>query len=134
MSVKYSRRTNLSDEFTEQATKEINEELEHNSQILKSCQNDEDIINKCSEIEKHLHKIKGLAPMMDQKKVGELAWLNDELIKKIIEGKKIQGIFETITHSNKLMKDLMQDSTLEIDDLMQTIKTKYAEYLDKESV
>jgi chemotaxis protein histidine kinase CheA len=134
MSVKYSRRTNLSNEFTEQATKEINEEIEHNSQIIKSCKNDEDITNKCSEIEKHLHKIKGLAPMMGQKQIGELAWLNDKLIKKIIEGKKIQGIFETINQSNKLMKDLMQNSTLEIDDPIQIIKTKYAAYLDKESV
>ncbi len=126
--MKYSRRTNLSDEFSEQATKEINEELDHNSQILKSCQNDKDISNKCPEIEKHLHKIKGLAPMMGQKKIGELAALNDELIKKILEGKKIEGIFETIKQSNKLMKDLMQDSTVEIDGLKQTIKTKYAEF------
>jgi len=128
--VKYSRRTNLSDEFTKESTKEIHEELEHNSQILKSCQNDEDISNKCSEIEKHLHKIKGLAPMMGQKKIGELASLNDELIKKILEGEKIEGIFETIKQSNKLMKDLMRDSTVEIDGLKQTIKTKYAEFFD----
>ena len=128
--MKYSRRTNLSDEFSEQATKEINEELDHNSQILKSCQNDEDISNKCPEIEKHLHKIKGLAPMMGQKKIGELASLNDELIKKILEGEKIEGIFETIKQSNKLMKDLMRDSTVEIVGLKQTIKTKYAEFFD----
>jgi len=128
--VKYSRRTNLSDDFTEQATKEINEELDYNSQILKSCQNDEDISNKCPEIEKHLHKIKGLAPMMGQKKIGELAALNDELIKKVLEGKKIEGIFETIKQSNKLMKDLMQDSTVEIVGLKHTIKTKYAEFFD----
>jgi len=128
--VKYSRRTNLSDNFTEQATKEVNEELEHNSQILKSCQNDEDISNKCPEIEKHLHKIKGLAPMMGQKKIGELASLNDQLIKKILEGEKIEGIFETIKQSNKLMKDLMLDSTVEINGLKQTIKTKYAEFFN----
>ncbi len=128
--MKYSRRTNLSDEFTEQAVKEIHEELEHNSQILKSCQNDEDISNKCPEIEKHLHKIKGLAPMMGQKKIGELASLNDELIKKILEGEKIEGIFETIKQSNKLMKDLMLDSTVEINGLKQTIKTKYAEFFN----
>ncbi|HEU05020.1 MAG TPA: hypothetical protein ENH95_07935 [Nitrosopumilus sp.] len=120
----------MSDEFIKQATKEIHEELEHNSQILKSCQNDEDFSNKCSEIEKHLHKIKGLAPMMDQKKIGELASLNDELIKKILEGEKIKGIFETIKQSNKLMKDLIRDSTVEIVGLKQTIKTKYAEFFD----
>ncbi|MCH8324356.1 MAG: hypothetical protein IH813_04570, partial [Thaumarchaeota archaeon] len=82
------------------------------------------------EIEKHLHKIKGLAPMMGQKKIGELASLNDELIKKILEGEKIEGIFETTKQSNKLMKDLMRDSTVEIDGLKQTIKTKYAEFFD----
>ena len=119
----------MSDEFTKQATKEINEELENNSKILESCHNDEDITKRSSEIEKHLHKIKGLAPMMGQNKVGELSSLSDELIKKIIEGKKIPGIFETINQSNKLMKDLMQDSTILIDDLKQSIKTKHAEFL-----
>ncbi len=64
------------------------------------------------------------------KKIGELASLNDELIKKILEGEKIKGIFETIKQSNKLMEDLMRDSTVEIDDLKQTIKTKYAEFFD----
>ncbi len=68
--------------------------------------------------------------MMGQKKIGELASLNDELIKKTLEGKKIKGIFETIKQSNKLMKDLMRDSTVEIDSLKQTIKTKYAEFFD----
>jgi len=68
--------------------------------------------------------------MMGQQKIGELASLNGELIKKIVEGKKINGIFETINQSNKLMKDMLQDSTLEIDDLKQIIKTKYSEFLD----
>jgi len=128
--VKYSRRTNLSDEFTKQATKEINEELKSTSQILKLCQSDSDIEKQCSEIEKHLHKIKGLAPMMGQKKLGELASLNDELIKKILEGKKIEGIFETINQSTQLMKDIMQDSTMKIDDLKKTIKTKHSAFLN----
>ncbi len=68
--------------------------------------------------------------MMGQKKIGELASLNDELIKKILEGEKIEGIFETIKQSNKLMKDLMEDSTMKIDDLKQTIKTKHSAFLN----
>ena len=73
----------MSDEFTAQATKEINEELEQNYFTSSySCQNDEDITNKSSDIEKHLHKIKGLAPMMKQDKVGELASLNDDIDQK----------------------------------------------------
>jgi chemotaxis protein histidine kinase CheA len=119
----------MSDEFSKAATKEIKEELESNSQILKLCQNDEDVEKKSLDIAKHLHKIKGLAPMMGQKKVGELAALNDLLIKKILEGKKVEGIFETIRQSNQLMKDLMQDSTMNIDELKHTIETKYSALL-----
>ncbi|MFQ5573110.1 MAG: hypothetical protein ACE5EJ_02540 [Nitrosopumilaceae archaeon] len=130
MSVKYSKRTNMSDEFTKAAVQEINDELEGNSQILNSCKNDDDIKRKCSEIEKHLHKIKGLAPMMGQKKIGELASINDALIKKIIEGEKIQGIFENITQSNQLMKDLMKDSTIDITGRIQNIKKEYSVFLD----
>lgn len=128
--MKNSRRTYLSDEFSKQATLEINKELEDTSNLIKSCQNDDDITSTSSEIQKHLHKIKGLAPMIGQTKVGELASLNDKLIKKIIEGKKIQGIYDTVTQSHKLMKDLMQGTELEIDVLKQSIKTKHAEFLE----
>ena len=128
--MKYSRRTNVSDEFRQVATKEINEELEANSQILKSCNNDEDVHTSSSEIEKHLHKIKGLAPMMGHDSIGELASLNDSLIKKILDGQKIEGINDVLTQSNQLMKKIMQDQTISIDELKQTIKTKYSAFLD----
>jgi chemotaxis protein histidine kinase CheA len=130
MSVKYCRRTNMSDEFHKVAAQEINEELEGNSNILKLCKNDEDMMKKSSDIEKHLHKIKGLAPMMGQKKIGELASLNDILIKKILEGKKIVGIFDTINQSNQIMKELMKDSTISIEELKQTIMKKHYGLLD----
>ncbi|MFQ5572795.1 MAG: phosphorelay protein [Nitrosopumilaceae archaeon] len=120
----------MSDEFKEVAQKEINQELESNSQILKSCSNDEDIEKNSHEIEKHLHKLKGLAPMTGYKSIGELASLNDSLIKKILEGKKIAGIFETISKSNQLMKEIMQNSNISIDELKQTIKTKHSAFLD----
>ncbi len=129
MSVKYSRRTNMSDEFSKAARKEITDELEANSQILKSCDDDGDIETKCPDIEKHLHKIKGLAPMMGQEKIGEIASLNDKLIKKIIEGEKIEGIFETITKSNKIMEDLMKDPTINTDELKKFILSKHSRFL-----
>ena len=59
----------MSDEFTQVATKEINEELDGIEGILNSCTNDDDITNNSTDIEKHLHKIKGLAPMMGQEGV-----------------------------------------------------------------
>ncbi|GFN39104.1 MAG: hypothetical protein YK1309IOTA_110001, partial [Marine Group I thaumarchaeote] len=72
----------MSDEFTQIATKEINEELTGIEVILNSCKNDEDITNNSTDIAKHFHKIKGLAPMMGQEGVGEIAALNDTLMKK----------------------------------------------------
>ncbi|MFB5645347.1 MAG: hypothetical protein ACE5R3_01970 [Nitrosopumilaceae archaeon] len=66
--MKNSRRTYLSEEFTKQAILEINKELDDMSNLIKSCQDDDDITNISSEIQKHLHKIKGLAPMIGQTK------------------------------------------------------------------
>lgn len=50
------------------ATQEIKEELEHIKNILGSCSSDSDIVEQCKEIEGHLHKIKGLTPMMGKQK------------------------------------------------------------------
>lgn len=120
----------MSDEFTQVATKEINEELAGIEVILNSCKNDEDITNNSTDIEKHLHKIKGLAPMMGQKGVGEIAALNDTLMKKIIAGQIIEGIFETSNESNHLMKNLMNDSTTDFTELKEKLKTKYSKFLE----
>ncbi len=120
----------MSDEFTRVATNEIIEELKANSRILKSCKIDQDIVKNCSEIGKHLHQIKGLAPMIGYNAVGELASINDSLIKKILDGQKITGIFETINKSNQLMNDLIQNPALNIDEIKHTIKTKHSEFLD----
>lgn len=120
----------MSDEFTKVAAKEINEELEGITGILNSCNNDQDINNNSFEIAKHLHKIKGLAPMMGQKGMGEVASLNDALIKKITSGKVIEGIYEILNESNRLMKNLMNDSTISIDELKEKFKTKYSAFLE----
>lgn len=119
----------MSDEFTKAARQEINDELESNSQILKSCKNDDDIKKNSSAIEKQLHKIKGLAPMMGQKQIGEIASINDTLIKKIIGGNKISGIFETMNKSNQLMKELMSDSSKDISGFLKNIKNAHSEFL-----
>jgi len=120
----------MSDEFTQIATKEINEELTGIEGILNSCKNDEDITNNSTDIEKHLHKIKGLAPMMGQEGVGEIAALNDTLMKKIIAGQIIEGIFETSNESNHLMKNLMNGSTTNISELKEKLKTRYSELFE----
>lgn len=120
----------MSDEFTKVATNEINEELQANSRILKLCYTDQDIIKNGSELRKHLHKIKGLAPMAGYNSIGKLASINDSLITKILNGEKIKGIFETVNQSNQIMNKLVQNPSLSIDDITQTIKTRHSEFLD----
>ena len=120
----------MSDEFTQVATKEINEELDRIEGILNTCTNDDDITNNRTDIEKHLHKIKGLAPMMGQEGVGEIAALNDTLMKKIIGGQIVEGIFEISNESIHLMKNLMNGSTINIAELKAKLKTRYSEFFD----
>jgi len=120
----------MSDEFTQIATKEINEELAGIEGILNSCKNDEDVTNNSTDIEKHLHKIKGLAPMMGQKGVGEIAALNDTLIKKIIGGQIVQDIFEISNESIHLMKNLMNGSITNVAELKTKLKTRYSEFFE----
>lgn len=120
----------MTDEFVKVSEKEINEELEGISKILDSCKNDNEIKEKCQEIKNHLHKIKGLAPMMGKKGISEIASINDSLLKKILEDNMVDGIFETISESNQLMKNLMQDSTLEMNEFIKTIKTKHSAFLE----
>jgi len=120
----------MSDEFTQVATKEINEELDGIEGILNSCTNDDDINNNSTDIEKHLHKIKGLAPMMGQKGVGEIAALNDTLMKKIIGDQIVEDIFEISNESIHLMKNLMNGSTINIAELKAKLKTRYSEFFD----
>ena len=120
----------MSKEFTQVATKEINEELDGIEGILNSCTNDDDITNNSTDIEKHLHKIKGLAPMMGQKGVGEIAALNDTLMKKIIGGQIVEDIFKISNESIHLMKNLMNGSTTNIAELKTKLKTRYSEFFD----
>jgi chemotaxis protein histidine kinase CheA len=119
----------MPDEFTKVATNEIIDELKANSRILKSCKTDQDIVKNGSEIGKHLHKIKGLAPMVGFNSIGELASINDLLIKKLLDGEKIKGIFETINQSNNLMNDIIRNPSIDIDEIKQAIKIKYSAFL-----
>jgi chemotaxis protein histidine kinase CheA len=99
-----SELTGISDEFIKLATQEINEELSDISKILGSCQDDEDISKNSIKIEKHMHNIKGLAPMMGKENIGNVAKHLDSILKKIMSGKKVDGIFEPLCRSIEQMK------------------------------
>ena len=96
----------MSDNFHKIARQEIQEELDDMKQILLQCNNDNDIFNCGNKIEKHLHKIKGLAPMMDQNDVGEIAKLNDIILRHNIENGMSSGTYQIISESLHMMQEI----------------------------
>ena len=106
-------------EFLQAATKELNEDLSAILKILGSCQNDEDVLKNSEQIERHMHKIKGLAPMMGKDSIGALAKTLDEILKKLVNGQKIEGFFEPLLTSVSEMKIAMG----KLHDLSQAQKT-----------
>jgi len=94
----------MSDEFMKIATQEINDELSGISTILDLCQNDADVSQNSDKIEKRMHKIKGLAPMMGKETIGSLAKTLDSILKKIVSGQKVDGFFEVLSISIEQMK------------------------------
>ena len=100
----------MSDNFHKIARHEIQEELDNLKQILLQCNNDSDIFNNGNKIEKHLHKIKGLAPMMDQNNVGEIAKLNDIILRHIIENGMLSGTYQIINESLQIMQEIFNDN------------------------
>ena len=100
----------MSDDFYRIAKQEIQEELDSLRQILLRCNNDSDVSNNGNKIEKHLHKIRGLAPMIDQNNVGEIAKLNDIILKYIIENGMLIGTYKIISESLHMMQEIFNDT------------------------
>lgn len=120
----------MSDKFIKVATKEIKEEIALIAKILRTCQNDSDVLQNSKSIEKHIHKIKGLAPMMGKPGIGEIATLNDQLLSKIIKDQKINGIYLTLCESSKIMEQSIKGLNPDFQEIKQKIATKYSKYLD----
>ena len=112
----------MSDEFIALATKEINEEISGIDDILNSCNNDNDIILKSSKLERHTHKIKGLAPMMGKEELGELSSHLDTILKEIIDGKKVLDIFDIMKESLSEMKNSMNEPNYDLNPVIGKIK------------
>jgi len=119
----------MSEEFKRVATKEVNEEITSISKILQDCNDDLSVTKKATMIQKHVHKIKGLAPMMGQEEIGVIAALNDKILKHLIEGNNLNDVFEILSESNNFMKNCMQDSRTLFNELKQKIETKYSKIL-----
>ncbi len=111
----------MSDEFIKLATQEINQEISGISDILSSCKNNDEVIKQATPIERHVHKIKGLAPMMGQEGLGELASELDFVLKKIIGGMNIQ-FFDEISASVDAMKLSMVSSDYDLSEMKKRIR------------
>lgn len=120
----------MSDEFIKVSTQEINEEIALITKILESCNTDSDVSKNSQDIEGHLHKIKGLAPMMGKPGIGEIAALNDTLLNHIMEGQNIKGILTILNESTVFMNNFMNGSEQNTNELKQKMETKYSKYLD----
>ena len=54
--------------------------------ILAICENDVGVISNADKLQKHTHKIKGLAPMMGKVHLGEISGSLDSLLKTSLIG------------------------------------------------
>ena len=120
----------MSDEFLRVATKEINEELDSIGTILESSSVDDDVTQNSSSIEKHIHKIKGLAPMMDKIEIGKIAELVDSLLKQSMEDRQIKGIFQILKDSHQNMVKSMSNESHDCNSIIKYIEDNYSEFLD----
>ena len=120
----------MSDEFIKVATQEIKEEIASIKNILDTCNDDSSIFQNSASIEKHIHKIKGLAPMMGKEMIGEIATLNDALLNHILNGKHLEGVYSILCESNSFMEQSIKNSDINSAELKQKIETNYSKFLD----
>jgi len=121
----------MSDNFVKIARQEIQAELDSLQQILIQCNDDKDISSNGNEIEKHLHKIKGLAPMMGQNNVGEIAKLNDSILRHIIKNGTASGTYQVMNESLQIMQEIFHDTNKkDIEEFKNKIRKNFSDILN----
>jgi len=105
----------MSEEFISAATKEINEEISGIRGILNYCKDDSDLYANADKIQKHTHKIKGLAPMINKDDLGLLSSLLDSILKKIMKEKTSIYLLELFITSIAEMTKSMTFSNYDLD-------------------
>jgi len=117
----------MSDEFIKVARQEIQTELDSLEGIITHCNNDEQVFQSSKEIEAHLHKIKGLAPMMDQEHVGQIAKTSDAVMKHIIEHGTLADSYKFIVESIEGMRSLFDGQSFFVEDFMKKAHAKFTQ-------
>ena len=98
--------------------------------LLKNCSDDNDIFKNAPEVAKPVHKIKGLAPMMGHEQIGQIATLLDRLLKAIIAGKSVPGIYLTMKKSQEFMQNVMIDASVDSSSLKSEIEKNHEAFLN----
>lgn len=119
----------MSEEFLRVARKEVSEDVSEIGNLLQHCTSDEDVKKNMAEIEKRIHKLKGLAPMMGQEDIGETAALLDLLFKVMLEGKTVQGIYSVTKQAHQLMHDKLRGVEADFSPLKSMIKENYGQFI-----
>ncbi len=120
----------MSEEFLRVAKKEVTEDIAEIGNLLKPCSSDADVIGAASEIEKHTHKIKGLAPMMNQEEIGQIATLLDKILKGVLSGKSVASVHQTLNMSHKFMQDAIEGDKSGFEALKSGIEHTYKDLLE----
>lgn len=121
----------MSDEFLRIARQEIQTEIDNLKDIFLICANDEQLYEKSTDIEKHMHKIKGLAPMMGQEKVGEIARISDIILKHVTSQGMLKGSHDIILSAVQKMSEIFSGQVgVEIDNFKKIAKEAYSQILE----
>lgn len=113
----------MSEEFLRVARHEVIEDIAGIGNLLQDCKTDADVFSKTPDLEKYIHKIKGLAPMMNQEQIGNVAILLDKILKVMLSGKSVSGIYQTMNESCGFMKNAINGNTRGYDEL--TVKIQF---------
>ena len=121
----------MSDDFLKAARQEIQADLDGLEQVLSSCRNDEHIFKNSKRIEGHLHKIKGLASMMGQDKIGEVAKASDIILRHIMDNGTLDGSYTIIVEAaNKMIHLLNNQNGDDIDNFIDMMQNSFPEIVD----
>lgn len=121
----------MSKEFLRVAKKEVSDDIAEIGNLLQACSDDSDISKNAAEIEKHTHKLKGLAPMMGQIEIGDNASVLDTLLKLTISGNMPPDLFQAIKKSHQFMLDAINDRESDYASLKSELDKKYSVFLSR---
>ncbi len=71
--------------------------------------------------QKHTHKIKGLAPMMGKGELGSFVAMLDSILKKMIDGITLNGVFNDMSDSISSIKQNMSEPNYDLAEIRNRI-------------